>query len=58
MSWEVRAAALLHKQPLTPYDGRTLTGRVKRVWLGGVEVTADDPPRGRLLARGGGPLGG
>ena len=57
-SWEVRGADLLHKHSLTPYEGRTLTGRVTRVWLGGVEVTPDDPPRGRLLARGGGPLGG
>jgi allantoinase len=57
-SWEVRGAELLHKHPVTPYDGRTLTGRVTRVWLGGVEVTPADPPRGRLLARGGGPLGG
>ena len=56
-SWEVRAVELLHKQPVTPYDGRTLTGRVTRVWLGGVEVTPADPPRGRLLARGGEPLG-
>ncbi len=55
-SWEVRGPELLHKQPVTPYDGRTLTGRVTRVWLGGVEVTPSDPPRGRLLARGGGPL--
>ena len=56
-SWPVRGAELLHKQPVTPYDGRTLTGRVTRVWLGGAEVTPADPPRGRLLARGGGPLG-
>ena len=57
-SWTVRGRELLHKHPVTPYDGRTLTGRVSRVWLGGAEVTPDDPPRGRLLARGGGPLGG
>ena len=56
-SWEVRGAELLHKHPVTPYEGRTLTGRVARVWLGGAEVTPADPPRGRLLARGGGPLG-
>jgi allantoinase len=55
-SWAVRGDELLHKQPLTAYDGRTLTGRVARVWLGGAEVTPADPPRGRLLARGGGPL--
>jgi allantoinase len=56
-SWEVRGTELLHRQPVTPYDGRTLTGRVTRVWLGGAEVTPSAPPRGRLLARGGGPLG-
>jgi allantoinase len=52
-SWQVHGAELLHKHPVTPYDGRTLTGRVERVWLGGAEVTTDGPPRGRLLARGG-----
>jgi allantoinase len=56
-SWPVRGAELLNRYPVTPYEGRTLTGRVTRVWLGGVEVTPADPPRGRLLARGGGPLG-
>jgi allantoinase len=55
-SWQVRGADLLHRHPVTPYEGRTLTGRVSRVWLGGTEVTPSDPPRGRLLARGGGPL--
>lgn len=58
VSWEVRGAALLHRHPVTPYDGRTLTGRVSRVWLRGVEVTPCDPPRGRLLARGGTELAG
>jgi allantoinase len=56
--WTVHGSELLHRHPVTPYDGRTLTGRVSRVWLGGTEVTPDGPPRGRLLARGGGPLGG
>jgi len=55
-SFTVRGADLLHRHPVTPYEGRTLTGRVSRVWLGGVEVAPSDPPRGRLLARGGGPL--
>jgi allantoinase len=55
-SWVVHGSELLHKHPVTPYDGRTLTGRVERVWLGGTEVTPDGPPLGRLLARGGGPL--
>ena len=56
-SWTVHGAQLLHRHPVTPYEGRTLTGRVSRVWLAGTEVTPDDPPCGRLLARGGGPLG-
>jgi allantoinase len=56
-SWTVHGPELYHRHPVTPYEGRTLTGRVARVWLGGTEVTPDDRPRGRLLARGGGPLG-
>jgi allantoinase len=55
-SFVVRGAELLHKHPATPYEGRTLFGRATRTWLGGVEVTPSDPPRGRLLARGGGLL--
>jgi allantoinase len=55
-SFVVRGAELQQKHPLTPYEGRTLTGRVLRTWLGGVELTPADPPRGRLLARGGGLL--
>ena len=57
VSFVVRGAELLHRHPVTPYEGRTLTGRVSRAWLGGVEVSPSGPPRGRLLARGGGPLG-
>jgi allantoinase len=56
VAWTVRGSELLHRHPVTPYDGRTLTGRVTRVWLGGTEVTPDGPPRGRLLGRGGGQL--
>ena len=52
----VRGSDLLHRHPLTPYDGRTLTGVVSRVWLGGSEVSPDGEPRGRLLRRGGGTL--
>ena len=56
-SFTVRGASLRHRHPVTPYDGRTLTGVVSRVWLGGTEVSAGDEPRGRLLRRGGGTLG-
>jgi allantoinase len=47
-AFTVDAALLHHRNPLTPYDGRPLTGVVRRTWLRGVD-TADGPPRGRLL---------
>jgi allantoinase len=56
-SFVVRGTELLHRHPLTPYEGRTLTGRVSRVWLRGAAIEPDGPPRGRLLRRGGGTLG-
>jgi len=50
-SFVVRAAELRHKNPVSPYDGRTLTGVVKRTWLRGAEVTPDGPRRGQFLTR-------
>jgi allantoinase len=59
----IDAARLLHKNPITAYDHRLLTGRVRRTWLRGkamYNVTEGGPgeaprfrgrPRGRLLAR-------
>lgn len=59
----IDAARLLHKNPITAYDHRVLTGRVRRTWLHGkamYNVTEGGPgeaprfrgrPRGRLLAR-------
>jgi allantoinase len=41
---------LEHRNPVTPYAGRELTGVVRRTWLRGRE--ADGSPLGRLLARG------
>jgi allantoinase len=41
---------LQHRNPVTPYAGRPLTGVVRRTWLGG--RPADGSPLGRLLARG------
>jgi allantoinase len=41
---------LKHKNPITPYAGRQLTGQVHRTWLAGAAVT--DHPAGRLLNRG------
>jgi allantoinase len=59
----IEAARLLHKNPITAYDHRVLTGRVRRTWLRGkamYNVTEGGPgeaprfrgtPRGRLLTR-------
>ncbi|HWG02508.1 MAG TPA: amidohydrolase family protein, partial [Trebonia sp.] len=52
-TFTVRGTELLHRHPLTPYDGRSLTGRVARVWLRGTELLPDFPPNGRLLRRDG-----
>lgn len=41
---------LRHRNPVTPYAGRSLTGVVRRTWLRGEPV--DGAPRGRLLRRG------
>ena len=50
--WVVDPAALHHKNPLTPYAGRTLTGTVRATWLRGRPVDVTGPPGGRLLRRG------
>ncbi|GGS54747.1 allantoinase [Planobispora rosea] len=44
----VDAAALHHRNPVTPYHGRTLTGVVRTTWLRGRAVR-DGAPRGALL---------
>lgn len=58
----VDAARLLHKNPITAYHDRVLTGRIRRTWLHGVTIhdvreggAGQSPrfrgtPRGRLLS--------
>jgi allantoinase len=41
---------LHHRNPVTPYAGRELTGVVRRTWLRG--QLAEGAPIGRLLGRG------
>ncbi|BFU43683.1 allantoinase AllB [Krasilnikovia sp. MM14-A1004] len=41
---------LHHRNPVTPYAGRTLSGVVHTTWLRGRSVTGDEP-HGRLLER-------
>ncbi|MFD8595580.1 allantoinase AllB [Kitasatospora sp. NPDC059646] len=47
----VRAERLHHRNPVTPYAGRTLTGQVRTTWLRGRVVDVDGAPRGRQLVR-------
>ncbi len=53
-TWVVDPARLHHRNPVTPYSGRTLTGTVRRTWLRGrvVDPDGDGAPQGRLLRRG------
>jgi allantoinase len=46
----VDPARLHHRNPVTPYAGRELSGVVTRTWLRGTEVTGDEPG-GRFLTR-------
>jgi allantoinase len=50
-SYTVDAAALHHRNAVTPYHGRTLTGVVRASYLGGERVQIDGPPQGTLLIR-------
>ena len=48
----VDVAALAHKNPVSAYAGRRLTGVVRQTWLAGIPIEVDGRPRGRLLRRG------
>jgi len=50
----VDPAKLLHRHPVTPYAGKTLTGRVRQTWLRGTPLLEgeSEAPVGRLLKRG------
>ena len=68
--WRIEAARLLHKNPITAYDHRVLTGRIRRTWLHGKAIynvteggAGEAPrfrgkPRGRLLSAHGQYAGG
>jgi len=49
----VDPTTLHHKNPITPYAGRSLTGVVRTTWLRGSQVLDEDVPHGQLLTRGG-----
>ncbi|GAB3884942.1 allantoinase AllB [Terrabacter terrigena] len=48
----VDPGALEHRNPVSAYAGRSLTGVVRRTWLAGTPVDLDAGPRGRLVRRG------
>ncbi|MFJ2775796.1 allantoinase AllB [Kitasatospora sp. NPDC087315] len=50
-AFAVRAAELHHRNPVTPYAGRTLTGTVRTTWLGGRVVDPAAEPFGRQITR-------
>ncbi|WP_062737060.1 allantoinase AllB [Kocuria turfanensis] len=47
----VDAGRLHHKNPITPYQGKALSGKVRRTFLRGTAVDFETP-RGRLVRRG------
>ncbi|CUR61026.1 Allantoinase [metagenome] len=49
--WTVDVARLHHKNPVSPYSGRTLAGTVRETWLHGAPIDLAADPRGRLLSR-------
>ncbi len=49
-TFTVDAAALEHRHPITPYDGRELVGVVRATYLAGTPIDRSIP-RGRLLRR-------
>ncbi|MFD9129969.1 allantoinase AllB [Kitasatospora sp. NPDC059571] len=50
-AFAVRAEELHHRNPVTPYAGRTLTGAVRTTWLRGRVVDTAGEPFGRQIAR-------
>jgi allantoinase len=50
--WVVDPTRLHHRNPVSAYAGRTLTGTVRATWLRGRPVELSAGPRGRLLRRG------
>ncbi|MBA3780606.1 MAG: allantoinase AllB [Nocardioides sp.] len=50
--FDVDVARLAHKNPVSAYAGRRLSGVVRRTWLRGIPVTTESAPHGRFLQRG------
>lgn len=54
--WRVDAVSLEHRNPVSAFDGVTLTGQVSRTWVGGVQAhphVDEHEPAGTLLRRSG-----
>ncbi len=47
----VHAAELLHKNPVSAFDGAELRGIVRRSWLAGSPIDLEGAPTGKLLTR-------
>ena len=51
-TFTVDAATLQHRQPITPYAGRTLSGVVTQTWLRGRRIDLEKPSGRVLLSAG------
>jgi allantoinase len=51
-TFDVDPDRLHHKNPVTPYAGRSLAGVVRSTWLAGDPIDLTAAPRGRFLTRG------
>lgn len=51
-TFTVHPESLHHRNPVTPYAGRQLTGVVHTTWLRGSQVQPNGEPHGQLLKRG------
>jgi allantoinase len=49
--WVVDPARLHHKNAVSAYAGRTLTGTVRQTWLRGAPIDVAADPRGRLIRK-------
>jgi allantoinase len=50
-AWVIDSEALLHRQPGTPYSGRSVLGVVRQTWLRGERLDLDAEPTGELIER-------
>ena len=53
--FEVDPRKLRHRNPISPYAGRLMRGKVRQTWLRGVRIDLEGPRLGRMVLAGGSP---